>query len=167
LIITMHGGEKLSLDKIRELMSASEDLRFTGHARADIYEWVETTLREHGYEKQGREVKGLLRSYIAKMTGKSGAVHSNCLPIVPCRFGSMIPSNRRRYRWPSMAANWCCHGLNFDRGLDSSHSVALANLEVADKVRVALLSISLLFASVGGAGVGILGFLSPAHGASA
>jgi len=26
LIITMHGGEKLSLDNIRELMSASEDL---------------------------------------------------------------------------------------------------------------------------------------------
>jgi len=46
-------------------------------------------------------------------------------------------------------------------------AVVLANPEVADKVRVASLLSIPLFASVGGAGVGILCFLSPAHGASA
>ena len=69
----MQGGEKLSLDKIRALMAASEELRFTGHSRKDIYAWVETTMREQGYRKQSREGKGLLRSYIAKMTGLSRA----------------------------------------------------------------------------------------------
>ena len=46
-------------------------------------------------------------------------------------------------------------------------TVVLANLEVADKVRVAFLPSIPLFASVGGAGGGFLGFLSPANGASA
>jgi len=57
-------------------------------------------------------------------------------------------------------------------GADSRHqaqfqSVVLANPEVADKVRFALLPSIPLFASVGGAGGGFLGFLSPACGASA
>ena len=69
----MQGGEKLSLDQIRILLEASEGLRFTGHSRKDIYAWIETTLNQHGYRKQGREAKGILRSYVAKMTGLSRA----------------------------------------------------------------------------------------------
>ena len=49
----------------------------------------------------------------------------------------------------------------------TSGTVVLANLEVADKLGVAFLPSIPFFASVGGAGVGILGFLSPANGASA
>jgi len=45
--------------------------------------------------------------------------------------------------------------------------VVLANSEVADNLGVALLPSIPLFASVGGAGVGFLSFLSPANGASA
>jgi len=44
--------------------------------------------------------------------------------------------------------------------------VVLANLEVADKLAVAFLPSIPLFASVGGAGGGFLGFLSQSHGAS-
>ena len=69
----MQGGEKLSLEQIRALLEASQQVRFTGHSREDIYEWVGKTLREHDYAKQGREGKGLLRSYVAKMTGQSRA----------------------------------------------------------------------------------------------
>lgn len=67
----MQGGEKLSLEQIRALLEASQEVRFTGHSRGDIYDWVGKTLREHDYAKQGREAKGLLRSYVVKMTGQS------------------------------------------------------------------------------------------------
>jgi hypothetical protein len=53
----MHGGEKLSLEQIRALLEAAE-VRFAGHSRVEIYEWIEKTLREHDYAKQGREAKG-------------------------------------------------------------------------------------------------------------
>jgi len=46
-------------------------------------------------------------------------------------------------------------------------TVVLANPEVADNLGVALHPSIPLFASVGGAGGGFLGFLSPATGASA
>jgi hypothetical protein len=52
-------------------------------------------------------------------------------------------------------------------GSRNTASVVLANLEVADKLGVAFLPSIPLFASVGGAGGGFLGFLSPAYGASA
>ena len=65
----MQGGEKLSLEQIRALLEATEDLRFAGHSRTEVYGWIEGTLNQHGYRKQGREVKGLLRDYIGKMTG--------------------------------------------------------------------------------------------------
>lgn len=96
----MQGGEKLSLDKIRELMEASEELRFTGHAQADIYKWVEATMREHGYGKQGREVKGLLRSYIAKMTGMSRAQVTRLIAR-HVSTGEVKPTVYRRRRFPS------------------------------------------------------------------
>jgi hypothetical protein len=46
-------------------------------------------------------------------------------------------------------------------------AVVLANLEVADKVRVAFLPSISLLASVSGTGGGLHGVLSPSYGASA
>lgn len=69
----MQGGEKLSLEQIRALLAASQEVRFAGHSRAEVYAWIGKTLREQGYGQQGRQAKGLLRSYVAKMTGLSRA----------------------------------------------------------------------------------------------
>ena len=67
----MKGGEKLSLEKIQALLEATIEVRFTGHSRKEKYEWIEGTLNEHGYRKQSRKGKGVLREYIEKMTGLS------------------------------------------------------------------------------------------------
>ena len=69
----MQGGEKLSLEQIRTLLAASQEVRFAGHGRAEVYAWIGRTLREQDYGKQAREAKGLLRTYVAKMTGLSRA----------------------------------------------------------------------------------------------
>jgi len=47
LIISMQGGEKLSLEQIRALLAASQEVRITGHSRGEIYDWAGATLREH------------------------------------------------------------------------------------------------------------------------
>jgi predicted DNA-binding transcriptional regulator AlpA len=39
----MQGGEKLSLEQIRALLEASQEVHFTGHSREDIYDWVGKT----------------------------------------------------------------------------------------------------------------------------
>jgi len=73
LIIRMQGGEKLSLEQIRALLQASQEVRFAGHGRAEVYAWIDKTLSEQHYSQQSREDKGLLRTYVLKMTGFSRA----------------------------------------------------------------------------------------------
>ena len=55
------------------LLEASEAVRFQGKRRQEVYEWITRLLRQQGYRTQGKVVRGLLRSYVAKMTGRSRA----------------------------------------------------------------------------------------------
>ena len=48
----MQGGEKLSLEQIRALLQASQEVRFAGHGRAEVYAWIGKTLAEHNYRQQ-------------------------------------------------------------------------------------------------------------------
>jgi uncharacterized protein YecT (DUF1311 family) len=73
LIISMEDGERLSLERIRALVEASEEVRFHSQDRGELYEWVNRTLRQQDYGRLKRGGKGLVRRYIAKMTGLSRA----------------------------------------------------------------------------------------------
>ena len=73
LIISMEDGEKLSLEQIRAFVEGSSEIRFKGKDREEVYGWMTRVLRQHGYARQGREVKGLLRRYLGRMTGLSRA----------------------------------------------------------------------------------------------
>ena len=72
LIVSMKNGERLSLEQIRTFLAASEEFRFEASNREEIYNWVTRTMVEQEYSGQKREAKGLLRSYVGKMTGLSG-----------------------------------------------------------------------------------------------
>jgi transposase InsO family protein len=69
----MEAGEKLSLEQIRAVMAGTEGIRFEGKDREEVYDFIGRTLREQGYDRQGREAKGLLRAYLGRMTGLSRA----------------------------------------------------------------------------------------------
>jgi transposase InsO family protein len=73
LIIRMADGEKLSLEQIRAVVEASEELGFEAQDREEMYGWVDRTLREQDYGRLPRAGKGLVRRYVAKMTGLSRA----------------------------------------------------------------------------------------------
>jgi hypothetical protein len=63
----------MNLEQIRAFMAASQEFRFTGRNRKEIYSWVRETAVEQQYHLQGKAGKGLLRCYIAKRTGLSRA----------------------------------------------------------------------------------------------
>ena len=65
--------ENLSLEAIGRFVSASEEVRFESADRQQLYGWVERVLVGQGYDRQGKESRGLLRRYIEKMTGLSRA----------------------------------------------------------------------------------------------
>jgi transposase InsO family protein len=73
LIISMEEAETLSLEQIRAFLEVSEEVRFQGKRRREVYDWMRRLLRQQSYRKQGKVARGLLRRYVAKMTGRSRA----------------------------------------------------------------------------------------------
>src|SRR5579864_9035580 len=69
----MENGERLSLEQIRALVQASGEVRFQSQDRGELYEWVNGTLSQQDYGRLKRGGKGLVRRYLAKMTGLSRA----------------------------------------------------------------------------------------------
>ena len=67
----MHEAEKLSLEQIEAFLNASQEIRFDGETQKQIYRWIEQVLGRQEYHQQSRQGRGLLRSYLAKMTGRS------------------------------------------------------------------------------------------------
>jgi transposase InsO family protein len=69
----MEQKRPMSLEQIQAFMAASEEIRFEGHNRKEAYNWVRETVVEKQYHVQGKAEKGLLRCYVAKVTGLSRA----------------------------------------------------------------------------------------------
>jgi len=65
--------EKLSLEQMRAFLQASQEVRLEATRREEVYGWVTGTLCHQEYWKQKRSDKGLLRRYMARMTGLSRA----------------------------------------------------------------------------------------------
>ena len=63
----------MSLEGIRALLASREPAQFAGRSQEETYRWVEQTLKEQDYSRLRRSDKGLVRQYIAKMTGLSRA----------------------------------------------------------------------------------------------
>jgi transposase InsO family protein len=73
LIISMDDSEATSLEQIQAFLAGSGRVRFAGQRREEVYGWAERTLVRHQYVSLDRAGRGLLRSYIARMTGLSRA----------------------------------------------------------------------------------------------
>jgi transposase InsO family protein len=69
----MKDGERLSLVQIRAFLEASEEVGFKAASREELYRWTERTLCAQEYGTLNRAGKGLVRQYIAKVTGLSRA----------------------------------------------------------------------------------------------
>lgn len=73
MTITMKDTRLPSILELHELLTGSEGLSFSSVDRAEAYVWIEETLRTYDYLHRSRKDKGLIRRYIAKMTGYSRA----------------------------------------------------------------------------------------------
>jgi transposase InsO family protein len=69
----MDDSEATSLEQIRAFLAGSGEVRFAGQRREEVYSWVERTLVRHQYASLDRSGKGLVRRYLARMTGLSRA----------------------------------------------------------------------------------------------
>ena len=67
----MQDAEKLNQAQMQAFLEASQEVRFEGKQRAEVYGWITRTLRQQRYREQGKQRRGLLLRYVAKMTGRS------------------------------------------------------------------------------------------------
>src|SRR5258708_30981643 len=91
----------LSLEQIRAFLEASEEIRFAGRNRKEIYSWVEQTLIVQQYHILGKEEKGLLRSYLGKMTGLSRSQMTRLIGQY-LNTGNIKEKEYKRRRFPSV-----------------------------------------------------------------
>ena len=73
LIISMDDSESTRLEQIRAFLAGSGEVRFAGQRREEVYVWVEQTPVRHQYRSLKRREKGLVREYVARVTGLSRA----------------------------------------------------------------------------------------------
>jgi hypothetical protein len=99
LTISVHEAVKLNLDQIEAFLEASEEIRFEGENREQVYGWVEQVLRQQHYQQQGRQARGLLRRYLEKMTGRSRAQVTRLIGRYRA-LGEIQPVRYRRHRFP-------------------------------------------------------------------
>ena len=69
----MEDGERLSMEQMRAFLKASVEVSFKAQGCEELYGWVNQTLRRQDYGGLKREGKGVVRQYLAKMTGLSRA----------------------------------------------------------------------------------------------
>ncbi len=69
----MDGSEATSLEQIRAFLAGSGGVRFDRQRRDEVYAWTERRLVQHQYAGLSRREKGLVRRYVARMTGLSRA----------------------------------------------------------------------------------------------
>ncbi len=80
-------------------VEASEELRFEGENRQQIYSWVEQVLVQQEYAQQGKAARGLVRRYIEKMTGMSRSQVTRLIARYTA-IGRVRPTVYRRHRFP-------------------------------------------------------------------
>jgi transposase InsO family protein len=99
LTTSVHEAEKLSLEQIEAFLNASQAIRFEGESQEQIYHWMEQVLCRQQYGKQSRAARGLLRRYLAKMTGLSRAQVTRLIGRYR-ESGALQPVAYRRHRFP-------------------------------------------------------------------
>lgn len=98
-MISVHETEKLSLEQIEQFLVAAQEVRFEASEREAAYGWIQRLLCQQEYVRQGRRVRGLLRRYIAKMTGFSRAQMTRLIRRYVAS-GQVRNPPARRHRFP-------------------------------------------------------------------
>ena len=113
----MEGGEKLSLEQIRAFLTTSQDVKFEGKGRKEIYGFIGQVLRHHDYERLRRRSKGLLKQYLSKMTGMSRAQLTRLIGT----YQQGLPVEPRTYRREKFTVQYAPADIELLAQTDEAH----------------------------------------------
>ena len=113
----MDDSEAGSLEQIRAFLAGSGEVRFAGQRREEVYGWTERTLVRHQYASLNRPGKGLVRSYIARMTGLSRAQVTRLITA----YGKTGRVKAVAYRRSKFATRYTTADVNLLAYVDQAH----------------------------------------------
>ena len=99
----MDHGKKLSLEQIQAFLDGSQEVGFQAQDRRELYAWVNQMLRQQDYGQLKRRGTGLVRQYLAKMTGLSRAQVARLMGSYQ-QGNEVKPRAYRRHRFPQRPA---------------------------------------------------------------
>lgn len=67
----IRNAETLPLTEMARFVRASQEIEFAGASRQEVYDWVEKTLAEQKYFQQRKKQRGVIRSFLSRVTGLS------------------------------------------------------------------------------------------------
>ena len=96
----MQNVQRLTLGEMREFVASSSSLRFSGSRREEIYGFVERTLQAQQYLRLSKKDKGVVRRYLAKISGRSLPQITRLIRCYRQSGAVKAPPPRRRHRFP-------------------------------------------------------------------
>jgi transposase InsO family protein len=115
----MQANEKLSLDQIQAFLESSEEVVFEGRNREEVYGWVNQTLQQQRYGQLKRSGRGLVRRYLAKMTGLGRAQITRLVTV----YQSGEEVKPKRYRRQRFARRYTREDIELLAAVDEAHEV--------------------------------------------
>jgi len=113
----MDDTKTVSLEQIRAFLAGSTEVQFVAQQREEVYGWIERTLVQQEYASLDKPGKGLVRSYLAHVTGLSRAQVTRLI-AQQVRTGEVKATAYRRRRF---AKRYTASDLSLLAYVDKAH----------------------------------------------
>jgi transposase InsO family protein len=95
----MNDEQLRTLEQVKFFIEGSQEIEFRGLNAHEKYKWIEEVLKRFRYPKLQKEGKGLIKSYLLKVTGYSRAQLTRLIRLYQ-QSGKIQPAKYRRHRFP-------------------------------------------------------------------
>jgi hypothetical protein len=97
--LNMNDTQLQTLEQVRSFIEGSQEVEFRGLNAREKYTWTEEVLKRFRYHKLKRAGKGLIKSYLLKVTGYSRAQLTRLIGLYQ-ESGHVQPVQYQRHRFP-------------------------------------------------------------------
>jgi hypothetical protein len=95
----MNDEQLRTLEQVKSFIEGSQEIEFRGLNAHEKYKWTEEVLKRFRYPKLQKEGKGVIKSYLLKVTGYSRAQLTRLIRLYQ-QSGKIQPAKYQRHRFP-------------------------------------------------------------------
>lgn len=99
MTITMNDSHIISIAQIKQFLKVNQAIKFKAVSKKEQYDWINDVLTKFRYFGLRKKDRGIVRGYIAKMTGLSKSQVGKII-VEKRKFGKVFLSSTARHRFP-------------------------------------------------------------------